>query len=160
MTPLEALRQLQSDLAALKRTVRDEPGDRISRAGIRMDAERVASKWFQEVRPMLNGTAASEAVERYSAAFQRLIRISAPNNRKSSYEQTLEVLTKKFRADLILPLQTTPPQAAQATSFDALFAALGESDEDAYLRRRAWRRSASFGWCSTATCSGSLRGCS
>jgi hypothetical protein len=155
VTTLEALRQLQTDLITLKASVRGEASSTINKMGIRKEAERVGSKWFQEVRPLVNGsTVVGDVLDRYSRAFQRLIKISAPSNLRSSYLETLDALTKRFRAELILPLQTAPAPAPQATSFDALFAALSDSEEDVYLmeaiacaKHGFLRAAAVLGWC-------------
>ena len=155
MTTIDRLRKLQQSLASLKSAVRAEAGPRISKQTITKAAEQVGQDWFGGLRGSLEATALDKKViERYSDDFTRLVKISAPNNRKSSYESVLESLTKKFRAELILPLQTTSSPLAEASSFDQMFTALGSSEEDAYLkeaiacaRSKYFRAAAVLGWC-------------
>ena len=96
-----------------------------------------------------------EVLDSYGKGFERLVKISSPNNRKASYLETLDGLIQKFKAELLLPLQTAPPPPPrQASIFDELFARLGDADiDDAYLKevdcaRTGFIRAAAvMGWC-------------
>lgn len=156
MSGVAALVQLRADLNALLRAVKLETGESIARKSIRDDAQRVGTSWFSTVRPAIErGAIPAEVLDRYGKGFHRLVKISSPNNRKKSYVETLNGLTKKFKADLLLPLQTAPPVAKDASTFDELFASLGDADaDDAYLKEavdsaRAGfiRAAAVMGWC-------------
>jgi len=153
----DALVKLQGDLRALARAVRAETGKSIGRNSIREEAKRIAGSWFSEVRPAIEGgVVPAETLDRYGKGFERLLKISSPNNLKSSYLDTLDALTKKFKAEILLPIQTAPPgPPREASVFDELFAGLGEADiDDAYLKEavdcaRAGfiRAAAVMGWC-------------
>jgi hypothetical protein len=152
----EALAKLQAELLGLARAVKALDGDRVSRKAILDDAKRIGTSWFSEVRPAIEGgVVASEVLDRYGKGFERLVRISSPNNRKASYVGALDALTKKFKAEILLPIQTAPPPANATSVFDKLFASLSDSDiDDAYLKEavdcaRAGfiRAAAVMGWC-------------
>lgn len=157
MSAADALVNLQGSLLALSRAVKAAEGDRINRQKILADAKLLGTSWFSEVRPAIEGgVITKEVLERYSNGFARLIKISSPNNRKASYLDTLGGLTKKFKTELLLPVQTAPPPTPrESTIFDELFSRLGDADiDDAYLKEavdcaRAGfiRAAAVMGWC-------------
>jgi hypothetical protein len=156
VTGADALVRLQADLGALARAVKAEGGERIGRQSIRTEAHRIGTSWFSTVRPSIQGgVIPADVLDRYGEDFKRLVKISSPNNRRASYLDTLELLTKRFKAELVLPLQTAPPPTKDASTFDELFASLGEADvDDAYLKEavdcaRAGfiRAAAVMGWC-------------
>jgi hypothetical protein len=157
VSPIDALVKLHADLRALARAVKAETSKSIARQTIRSEALRLGKSWFSDVRPAIEGgVIPKETLDRYGEGFQRLIKISSPNNLKTSYLDTLDGLTKKFKAELLMPLQTAPPgPPREASVFDELFASLGDSDvDDAYLKEavdcaRAGfiRAAAVMGWC-------------
>jgi hypothetical protein len=57
VTAIETMWKLQIELNALKAAVRTETISTINRKDLRLEAERLGSKWFQEIRPLVNGTA-------------------------------------------------------------------------------------------------------
>jgi hypothetical protein len=149
---LEELRQLQPELASLKAGVRSEAGERIAKAALCKTAERLGTKWFSDLLPKMKATAIdAQTLKRYSDGFERLVKVSAPHNRKTSYIETLDILTKTYRADLILPLQTAPPRTETETSFDKLFSELTEADDVlkeaiACAKHEFYRAAAVLGW--------------
>jgi hypothetical protein len=156
VSAIDALVKLRADLQALSRAVRRETAKSIARQSIRLGALRLGQVWFSEVRPAIEGGPVSgEVLDRYGKGFKRLVKISSPNNLKTSYLDTLDGLTKKFKADVILPLQTAPPPLKETSIFDELFASLGETDiDDAYLKEAVDCARANFiraatvmGWC-------------
>jgi hypothetical protein len=157
VSAIDALAKLRADLLGLARAVKALDGDRVSRKAILDDAKRIGTSWFSEVRPAVEGgVVASDVLDRYGKGFERLVKISSPNNRKASYLDTLDRLTRKFKAELVMPVQTAPPgPLREASIFDALFTSLGEADiDDAYLteavdcaRAGFIRAAAVMGWC-------------
>jgi hypothetical protein len=157
VSAVDALATLRADLQELTRKVKALNGDRVSRQALLDAAKRIGTSWFATVRPALEGgVVPADVLDRYGKGFARLIKISSPNNRKASYLVTLDGLTKKFKAELLLPVQTAPPgPAREASVFDAVFSSLGDADiDDAYLKEavdcaRAGfiRAAAVMGWC-------------
>ena len=70
----------------------------------------------------------------YQEGFTRLIKVSAPNNLRRSYLDTLDALIRPFRADLIIPAQQGVIGAASPTAFDTFFASISNPEENDYLR--------------------------
>ena len=153
MSATDDLSRFQERLNGLLGSVRRLTTDRVSSNAIRSQADAIGTEWFSTIKPHLTAIP-DNTLSQYSKGFERLVKISAPNNRRSSYLETLTSLTKKFRAELILPLKTATVTVTGATSFDAMFAALGQSDEDQYLseaiacaKHGFLRASAVLGWC-------------
>jgi hypothetical protein len=157
VSAVDTLVKLQADLRALARAVKAETASSIARQSIRSDALRLGKSWFSDVRPSIEGgIIPAETLDRYGKGFERLVKISSPNNLKTSYLDTLEGLVKKFKVEILIPIQTAPPPPPrEASVFDELFASLGEADvDDAYLKEavdcaRAGfiRAAAVMGWC-------------
>ena len=95
---LQKLKTLHQDLKELKRDIQKEAGSQIAKASLRKRAEGFGEAWFAEFVPSLSaaGVVEGESRERYDAGFQKLIKLSAPNNLKTSYLAALTSLTKKF----------------------------------------------------------------
>lgn len=153
---LEELRSIQADLQTLRKQVSEIKTDRISKKTILKKAESIGARWFSEFsEPLVNKSALnSELVDTYSQHFGRLIKISAPNNQKKSYVETLRALLKTFRDDLIIPLQTQPKGATKTSLLAKLLEGLPSPLENEYLneaiacaRHDFYRAAAILGWC-------------
>lgn len=153
---LKQLKSFQKELNDLKKDISAETRDKISKKGLRERAEGIGTTWFSdfsESLSKLNGIS-PEIIEKYSQAFGRLIKISAPNNQKSSYKDVLCFLTKTFRKDLILPIQTQPKSDTKVSLLEGLLKDLPDTNESEYLaeavecaRHDYYRAAANLGWC-------------
>ncbi len=151
----QTLEEIRGELLALRRDVRSEQGKTINKRSLLARTKAVAGRWFSDVAPTLTGRSGipAEIVERYSSDFRRLIKISAPSNRKSSYEETLGNLLRHFRDELVLPIQTRPAEVAEVTALDQLLGGLPDPEEDAYLKEaiacakcKLYRGAVVLGW--------------
>jgi hypothetical protein len=151
--------KLRERLGALTHAVKAETAKSIARQSIRDEAKDLGRSWFFELRPEIEATGivSAEVFDKYNQHFTRLVKISSLNNLKTSYLSTLDGLTKGFKAEILLPLETVPPAAASkpASLFDGLFAKLDQADaDDAYLKEAVdcarsgfIRAAAVMGWC-------------
>jgi len=153
---LEKLRNLQTDLQTLRTEVTIVETDRIAKKSILSRAETIGAGWFSEFsEPLVREFDINPAlVESYSNHFGRLIKISAPNNQKKSYMDTLRSILKSFRDDLIIPIQTRPKGAAKVSLLIQVLEGLPSSIENEYLkeaiecaRHDFYRAAAILGWC-------------
>ena len=153
---LDALRTLQKDLGALRKEVLSIKTGTIAKKSIRNKAEEIGSKWFSEFsEALVNQHGLSpDLIESYSQHFGRLIKVSAPNNLKKSYAETLRAVLKSFRDDLIIPLQTQPKGTRKASLLAEVLDVLPSAAESAYLkeaiecaRHDFYRASVVLGWC-------------
>ncbi len=153
---LEKLKVLQTDLLSLKKSVKTDSKNTINKKSIRDSAEELGTRWFSEFSaPLMDLSEFSpEQVEVYSQSFGRLIKISAPNNLKSSYLDTLDKLTKCFRTDWIIPIQTAPKVSVKASMLSVLLEGLDNEAEDQYFqeaidcaKHNFYRAAAVLGWC-------------
>ena len=154
---LQKLKDFLEALRAFKRDIHKHDGSRINRVELKSKAEELGSLWFSEFRPALDGesTIQSDVLERYSTAFKRLIKLAAPNNRKSSYLEVLNTVTKRFRDELILPQhQGNAGISGSAAILSQLLKELPNPDENDYLGEavkcagQGFQRAAVvLGWC-------------
>jgi len=153
---LDTLRILQKDLGTLRKEVSSVKTDRIAKRSLRNKAEEIGSRWFSEFSEgLVNQHGLSkDVVESYSQHFGRLIKVSAPNNLKKSYVDTLHAILKTFRDDLIIPLQTRTTGTPRASLLSEVLNVLPSDAESAYLkeaiecaRHDFYRASVVLGWC-------------
>jgi len=156
MTLVESLKQLQGQLLSLRKSVANEKAKTISKQPLREQAEQMSTVWFSGLADELSasGTIQAALIQSYSDNFGRLIKISAPNNLKGSYLDVLGNLTKKFRDDLILPVQKTPTSVNNASLLAKMLANLPNPEEDTYLTeaincasKEYFRAAVVLGWC-------------
>lgn len=153
---LNALKNLQVELLELKRNVKAEQKKTINKKLIRDKAEELGANWFASFSEKLidKNEFSSDLVESYSQLFGRLIKISTPNNLKTSYTDTLKFLTKTFRNDFIIPVQTAPRSGTKASLLSVLLGGITDADENEYLKEAVscakhdyYRAAAVLGWC-------------
>jgi hypothetical protein len=149
------LKALHDDLKQLRRTLKSEKTPQVSKKGLRQEAERLGQTWFSEIEPGLHQTASfsDDLIRKYSVGFQRLIKLSAPNNQRTSYLETVESLVKSMRDELIMPLQLTPSRSAP-TVFESFVASLKDPEESGYFQEAIncakhgfLRAAAVMAWC-------------
>jgi len=150
---VEALEALLDELKGLRKTVKNEAAAQIAKKAIRDRANEIGSRWHREFASKVRGALAADACDRYDANFTQLIRLTSPNNRRTSYLNVLDALISKFRDELIIPAKQGSFSAPPASAFDSFFAALGNPDESDYLKEaiacaRAgyFRAAAVLGW--------------
>ena len=152
----DKLRTIQRELGELRKQVSAVKTDRIANASIRSKAEELGSRWFSEVSETLASQQgfSPELIEAYSQQFGRLIKVSAPNNLKKSYVQILHAILKRFRDDLIIPLQLRPKGQVNTPLLSELLGVLPSPEENAYLKEATdcarhdfLRASVVLGWC-------------
>jgi len=124
-----------TDLKKLRQAIRREDYQRISKKTIKDCAQQLASKWFSVVAKDATEkyTFSTTVIEAYSSKFSHLLKLAESNNLKSSYVATLDGILRKFRDDLILPLQRNEVQLNNNSLFAKFVSNLSDSDESAYF---------------------------
>lgn len=132
---LHALKNCLAELKALRKAIKAEKPKTVAKDKLRNQAEQLASTWLSQYAPQLEsaGQIKAEVIKAYSGLFRRLLKISSPNNLKTSYLTILNSLLKGFRQDLILPLHGQPSQSPSLALLSSLFKGL-PAEEDNYLR--------------------------
>jgi hypothetical protein len=94
---LTSLRDLHTELRALKTDVAKEAGPQIAKSALRTHAERIATTWFSTVAPSVaqHHTIAAETIQSYSGLFGTLLKLSRPNNLKKRYLDVIGAILKK-----------------------------------------------------------------
>lgn len=152
----QVLGQLLEDLKCLRKTLKTETVSQVGKKALRDRANELGSRWHRDFVPKLRSAVSTEILDRYNAAFMRLIKLSGPNNLRSSYLETLNALIPPFRDELIIPAKQGSFSAPAPSAFDSFFASLGNPDESEYLgeaiacARAGYSRAAAvLGWSAT-----------
>lgn len=153
---LEELKLLLEELKELKKAVSKVIVKSISQKTIRDKAENLGNQWFSDFSDQLHTLPIldNKLVEAYDDCFSRLIKISAPNNLKKSYTDTLNQLVKNFRDDFILPIQRNPNTFSNQSLLNKFLVDLKYPEESDYLKEAFecaknshLRAAAVLGWC-------------
>ncbi len=129
----DQLEALLTRVKALRRSLKAEAGKTVNKLAIRTEAKALGGEWHKDFAPKLKYSLTSEALENYSTQFTRLIRISGPNNQRSSYLAAVDQIIKPFNDELLIPSQQGALGSGATSSFDAFFASLSNADESDYL---------------------------
>jgi hypothetical protein len=144
------------ELKELRRLVKAESRKSIAKKLIRTQAERLASLWFSDIGPHLESAsiAPKPILDRYAADAARLLKLSAPNNQRTSYLETLDSFIKPMRDELIIPIKSGAGSRASQSIFSAFVATLNDPDESSYFSEAIecaklgyLRAAAVMGWC-------------
>lgn len=153
---LESLRKLQSELSELRKEITALSTPTIAKKSIREKAEALGARWFSDFSERLFSEYGFEPdlIGFYSDHFGRLIKISAPNNRKKSYIDTLRSILISFRDDLIIPIQTNPKGLANASLLTKFLEDITVPEENEYMkesincaRHKYYRAAVVLAWC-------------
>lgn len=153
---IDDLKIYHGELKSLRTDIRAESVTQIAKKSLRDRAETLGSRWFEEISSKLNGIPGitSELIQKYSSHCAHLIKLSSPNNLKSSYLKTLQPLCNQFRDELILPAQRSGGSLAQAGALDTFFKALPNTEESEYLheaincaKSKFYKAAVVLGWC-------------
>jgi hypothetical protein len=128
--------QLESLLARakqLRKLLKAETSPSVAKKGLRDEARALGSMWHKDFAPALKQSLAAESLDTYDSQFTRLIKLSSPNNKVSSYLTALDLIIKPFSDDLLIPSQQGAFGASSPTAFDTFFSDLTNPDESTYL---------------------------
>jgi hypothetical protein len=130
------LQRLLEHLKTLRRDLKAESVEQVAKGDLRRRAAELGSRWHQDFAPRLTSSSSLPAdnLNRYCSGFTRLIKLSAPNNLRKSYLETLDALIRSFRDDLVIPAQQGTLAAPAQTAFDSFFSSLANPEESDYLR--------------------------
>ncbi|MFX0203855.1 MAG: hypothetical protein ACFFCW_47765 [Candidatus Hodarchaeota archaeon] len=153
---IDILREIHGEIKSLRKDINAERAKTISKKTLRQRAEALGTKWFSEVSEPLTNTYgfSPDLLQSYSQSFARLIKISAPNNLKKSYLDTLGALATNFRDELIIPVQKRPKPSSNVSLLANLLEGLPDPNENEYLkeavncaRHHYYRAAVVLGWC-------------
>lgn len=124
-----------ASLKDLRRDLRGEKVDQVGKKALRQRAEDIGTRWHRDFAPRLRAGSilTKDILDRYGGGFTRLIRLSTPNNSRKSYIETIDLLIKPFREELIIPAQQGELEKAPATAFNSFFSSISNQDENEYL---------------------------
>lgn len=148
-----SLNSLLEDLKRFRKVLKAETVPRVGKKVLRNKANELGSTWHRDFSPKLKSAIPDDVCARYDDAFTRLIKLSSPNNRRTSYLETLNDLISKFRDELVIPAKQGLLGSAPPSAFDSFFASLAGTEESDYLqeavacaRAEHFRAAAVLGW--------------
>ena len=153
---LQRLADLHRRLKALRRQVRAHSSAQIARKAIRYEARDLAKLWIEGLRTQLEHRYAlgQETISQYDTEFDRLLVLSRPSNRKSSYLKAIDALLTKFQDRLVLPVQRYSEQIDTELDLQKIIGDVEDDNEADYLREGIdcaahgnLRASVVIGWC-------------
>jgi hypothetical protein len=102
------LHEFLSEIKSLRLMLRKEPNDRINKNSIRSRAEGISKTWFSQYKNYVLMKISIEVINEYDLLFEKLLKISAPNNLKKSYDDILTNIIKQFKDNIIIPITKNP----------------------------------------------------
>jgi hypothetical protein len=101
---LDELKNFLDEVKSLRADVKAISTSTVASKDLRRRAEALGTRWCSEIKPEVgaNDGFAADLMARCTQGFSKLIALSAPSNRKSSYLLTLDTVLKNFRKDFLL----------------------------------------------------------
>jgi hypothetical protein len=153
---IAALRDYKEEIATLRRSIAKLETEQVSRKALRNSAEKIASRWIEELRTKLEHRFRidKQVVESTSEEMKKLHVLSRPNNLRSSYTKCLNTILKDYDDKFILPIQHFAEDVREVTELQKILATISDSEESAYLKEAIDCAQAGFlkaavvmGWC-------------
>lgn len=149
----DAFEVLLKRLKALRKALREETHAKVGKRALRDEAKALGATWHKDFAPSLKNSLTPESLEAYGVQFTRLIKLSAPNNSRTSYMTALDAIIRPYNDDLLIPAQQGLLSGESApTAFDEFFAGLSHSEGDylveavACAKHGHLRAAAVLGW--------------
>jgi len=151
---VDELKKLLDELKYLRKKIKAEKTKQIAKKALRSQAEELGSRWFTDIASQMPDIGLSEdSLKKYDSAFARLIKLSGPNNLKTSYVDVLNQLIKPFKDELIIASQTGP-KPDSISILHKMLVDIADPTESEYLdeavkcaQREFFRGAAILGWC-------------
>jgi hypothetical protein len=155
MSIVSDFKSIYGDLKKLRVDIAHENSERINKNSLRTRTEGLASFWFANFQTILNkyDFISQDRIDYYQEKFTKLLKLSSPANRKSSYLETISSILSTFNDDLVIPFATNPERKG-IKRFENLFIEFNNISEYEYLNESLgcaesnfYRASTVLGWC-------------
>ncbi len=130
---LDLLDSILTRSKKLRKALRAHKPRLVNAQSLRAEAKSLGSLWHQDGVPKVSPHVDPTVLARYSEAFTRLIKLSGPGNLAKSYLDALEVITKSFSKDFLIPIQQGAFVSSTPTEFDAFLLSISDGEEGEYL---------------------------
>ncbi|GIK65701.1 MAG: hypothetical protein BroJett018_34950 [Chloroflexota bacterium] len=153
---IRILEQFENELKSLRKEIRTLETPRVGRKNLQEKAESLALQWINDIHPTLRDRfKLPETVLNEMFDFAtRLLKLSRPNNRVSSYNEVIALLLKNYKDRFILPIHQSNNAPKGMVQLDNLIAQLTNIDELNYLSEAIdcakagfYRASIVLAWC-------------
>jgi len=153
---LNRLNNYEADIKDFRRQIRGLDKPLVSRMGLRQEAERLSKLWFEQFENQLKSifNISKDIIAKYKYLFDHLMRLSRPNNLRSSYINVLDKICKKFKDDLTIQVQQFSYSIESELDLINIIQGLPNIEEQEYLKESVdcanhgfIRASIVLGWC-------------
>lgn len=153
---LEQLRKVEDRLRELRADIKKGGVERVARKELRDEAEAIADFWVEELRSPLEHRfkISADTITKYAEEFKRLHVLSRPNNLAKSYTECISKLTRRFKDDLILPIQQSDEPITGNAQLDGIISKIHDAPVSEYLEeaiscaQNGYKRAGIvMGWC-------------
>ena len=147
------LKLFLDEIKDLRKTLKTETVPRVAKKALLKKANELGTQWLSDLSSKLRPSLTEEVSNKYDDAFTRLIKLSSPNNLRSSYLLVLTEIIRSFRDDLVIPSKQGIFLVQSKNIFDGFFSSLSNKDENDYLQEAIacakadhFRAAAVLGW--------------
>ncbi|MCH7964578.1 MAG: hypothetical protein IH852_11650 [Bacteroidetes bacterium] len=153
---IDSLRNYKDDLSTLKREIGKLDTKRVSRKELRESAEKLASRWVEELRSPLEHKYKIDKsiIEVTSELMKKLHVLSRPNNQKSSYIRCINQILKDFDNKFILPILQVTSEVHEISELQKILMEIIDQNESDYLAEAIscaqsgyYKAAVVMGWC-------------
>jgi len=153
---LQRLKEYESNLKILRNRIAKLEKRIVSRKELMTSAEELSRAWFDQFENQLRTLFKIQDVtlEKYRNYFDKLMKLSRPNNLRSSYLDGLNKICKRFKDDLIIPVQQYSHQVISQLDLVNIIQGIPNLNEQEYLKESIecanhgfLRASIVMGWC-------------
>lgn len=153
---IELLRGYKNDLTTLKREISKLTTEKVSRKVLRQSAEKLASRWVEEIRSPLEHkyNIDKKVIDETSELMKKLHVLSRPNNQKSSYTRCINKILKEYDNKFILPIQQESEEVVEISELQKILEKITDQDESEYLSEAIscaqsgyYKAAVVMGWC-------------
>ena len=132
---LDQLKSFETSLRTLKREIKALQTERVSKVSIRESASTLANVWIEELQPVLSTVfkIPSSTLSETTDNVIRLMRLTRPNNRVSSYLEVIDLILRGFKDKYVLPIQQSVSAVKGIPQLHTLLEQLTNLDETNYI---------------------------
>ena len=153
---LDRLKNYEADIRSFRKQIRRLDKEKVSRKGLMQEAERLSQLWFDQFENQLTiiFNISNDIIEKYKNLFDHLMRLSRPNNLRSTYLNILDAICKGFNDDLMIPVQQFSYQIVSDLDLVNIIQGIPNVEQQEYLKESVdcanhdfKRASIVLGWC-------------
>ena len=131
---LDHLNQISSKLKKARTGINRVKGTFISKKGTQNEIQNIASIWFEKIEMQLTPLNLNEKIiNKYHKHFEKLLKLSLTNSRKTSYLTTIDNILREFNKELMIQVMKSAVQIQQYKQLEDILINVTKKEEE-YLQ--------------------------